>query len=150
MVLSAVGRRRKKKISVSLLPLPAAPWRQTPRRPFLSAVAGKHGQPETQRQTNGLDVHIRKQNTQTWRAYRRASSRLFKNPWATPDAVICLFISPLHPISLSLHTLCSCLALFLSPLHLLSLRLPAASYRTPWRPPLHPSLCSPPVSTLIF
>lgn len=102
------------------------------------------------RHTNGLDVHIRKQNTQTWRAYRRASSRLFKNPWATPDAVICLFISPLHPIALSLHTLCSCLALFLSPLHLLSLRLPAVSYRTPRRPPLHPSLCSPPVSTLIF
>lgn len=49
MVPSAVGRR-KKKIGVSLLPLPAAPWRQTPRRPFLSAVVGKHGQPETQRQ----------------------------------------------------------------------------------------------------
>lgn len=120
MVLSAVGRRREEKKKKSVCLSCRCLLHRGDRRPgvpFSLQWLESMGSPRRRdRHTNGLDVHIRKQNTQTWRAYRRASSRLFKNPWATPDAVICLFISPLHPIALSLHTLCSCLALFLSSL----------------------------------
>lgn len=95
MVLSAVeGSLGRKKKCVLPLPLPAALWRQTPGVPFSLQWLGSMGSTRRRdRHTNGVDVHIQKHGN--IKSLPAGFLQTVKTPGATPDGVICLFISPL-------------------------------------------------------
>lgn len=128
-------------------PAAAALWRQAPGIPFsLQWLKSMGSTRRKDRHTNGVDVHVRKKHGNI-KSLPAGFLQTVQYPRATPDRRdVPLYFSPLS-LSVS-HTLLMPLLFFL-PLPL----PPCASllYPTgPRRPPLHPSLCSPPVSTLIF
>lgn len=110
---------------------------------------------DTDRHTNrGMCTYMARRNTETSRAYQQASSRLLKTQGNPRRRDLPLYFSHRPPLCLFTHFASACLSFSLS-----LLSPPSSSsvslclcciLQDPQHPPLHPSLCAPPVSTLIF